>query len=115
MLSFRATTTAGGAPQSARALANQFNLQPPVSLRALIGAHLIQSKYTQVGGKQSPLGIAVNDSVTVQSAGQEFLRDFRGGQIKVASDGATSGFVTHQTVVRYRGIHCFGKTRGPGD
>jgi hypothetical protein len=81
-----------------------------VDQRAPIAARQIEEKYRQIGGKQSLLGRPVNASLSVQSNGQGFFRDFRGGQIKLTSDGAASAFVTHRTVVRFRGIHCFGKS-----
>jgi hypothetical protein len=78
-----------------------------VDKRAQLAALQIEEKYRQIGGKQSLLGRPV-DSLSVQSNGQGFFRDFRGGQIKVTSDGTASAFVTHRTVVRFRGIHAFG-------
>ena len=52
----------------------------------------------------------MDPNVGVQSSGQEFLKNFRGGQITFRSVGGASAFVTHQTIVRFRGIHCFGKS-----
>ena len=77
---------------------------------ALIAALAIEQKYRQIGGRQSLLGQPVDASLSVQFDGQGFFRDFNGGQIKFTSEGRASAFVTHRTVVRYRGIHCFGKS-----
>lgn len=110
MLSFRTSTEKVGASASVRELAKRLNMQPPISLHALIAAQQIQQKYVQIGGRQSPLGRSTDPSISVQSRGQDFFRDFRGGQIKFTSTGGASAFVTHQTIVRFRGIHCFGKS-----
>jgi FG-GAP-like repeat len=77
---------------------------------ALIAEQRIQQKYVEIGGRQSPLGRIIDPNLSVQFNGQEFFKDFRGGQIKITSEGGASAFVTHRTVVRYRGIHCFGKS-----
>jgi hypothetical protein len=81
-----------------------------VDMNAKIAAHQIEEKYRQIGGRQSLIGRPVDPSVIVQSDGQGFFRDFNGGQIKITSEGGASAFVTHRTVVRFRGIHCFGKS-----
>jgi hypothetical protein len=99
-----------GPSASVRELAKRVNLPPPISLHALIAALQIQQKYDQIGGRQSPLGKPINPSRSVEFNGQEFFRDFRGGQIKVTSAGGAAAFETHQTIVRFRGIHCFGKS-----
>src|SRR5436305_1975063 len=80
-----------------------------VDLRPL-AAQKIQEKYAQIGGRQSPLGRPIDFSLGVQSKGQEFFTDYRGGRIVFTSDGGASAFVTHQTFVLFKGIHCFGKS-----
>jgi hypothetical protein len=85
-------------------------MQPPISLHTLIAAHQIQQKYVEIGERRSPLGRPIDPSLSVQSSGQEFFRNFRGGQIKFTSGSGASAFATHQTIVRFRGIHCFGKS-----
>ena len=77
---------------------------------ALIAQQQIQQKYIEIGGRQSPLGRAIDPNLNVQSNGREYFRNFRGGQIKFTSERGASAFVTHKTVVRFRGIHCFGKS-----
>jgi 5-keto 4-deoxyuronate isomerase len=77
---------------------------------ALIAGQQIQQKYIEIGGRQSPLGRAIDPNLSVQSNGQEFFKNFRAGQIKITSEGGASAFVTHRMVVRYQGIHCFGKS-----
>jgi hypothetical protein len=110
MLSFRTSTGTVGASANIRELAKRVNMQPPISLHALIAAHQIQQKYAQIGGRQSPLGRPIDPGRSVQSSGQEFFRDFQGGQIKFTAGGGASASATHQTIVRFRGIHCFGKS-----
>jgi hypothetical protein len=110
MLSFRTSTGTVGASVSVREMAKRVNMQTPISLHALIAAQQIRQKYTQIGGRQSALGRPIDPNLNVQSNGQEFFTDFRGGQIKLMSGGGTSAFATHQTIVRFRGIHCFGKS-----
>jgi hypothetical protein len=73
-------------------------------------AQQIQQKYVEIGERRSPLGLAIDPSHSVQSSSEGFFRDFRGGQIKITSGGGASAFATHQTIVRFRGIHCFGKS-----
>ena len=81
-----------------------------VDISAVIAEHEIEQKYRQIGGRQSLLGRSVKPGLTVQSNGQGFFRDFKGGQIKFSSEGGISAFVTHQTFVVFKGIHCFGKS-----
>ena len=81
-----------------------------VNLKPLIAQNEIQIKYLQVGGKQSLLGRSINSNLSVQSDGQAFFRDFMGGRITFSSDLGASAFATHRTVVRFKGIHCFGKS-----
>jgi Tachylectin len=70
----------------------------------------IQRKYAEIGERLSPLGRPLDAASPVQSSGTAFFRDYRGGQIKVQSEGGASAFATHRIVVRFRGIHCFGKS-----
>lgn len=81
-----------------------------VDISAGIAEHEIEQKYRQIGGRRSLLGRSVNPGLNVQSNGQGFFRNFRGGQIKFSSEGGASAFVTHQTFVVFKGIHCFGKS-----
>src|SRR5215831_7128745 len=110
MPSFRNSMETAGASASVQELAKRLNVQSPISLHALIATYQIHRKYTQIGDRRSPLGRPISPGISVRSSGQEFLADFRGGQIKFTSDSGAVAIVTHQTVVRFRGIHCFGKS-----
>ena len=78
----------------------------------LLAAQQIEQKYVQVGGRQSALGRAVDPRSGVRPDGAGFVKDYNGGRITFTSDGGASAFKTHRTVVRYRGMHCFGKSEG---
>ncbi len=82
---------------------------PIVDLRPL-AERKIQEKYIQVGGRKSQLGLPIDPSLGVQHNGQEFFTAYRGGKIVFTSEGGASAFVTHQTFVVFKGIHCFGKS-----
>jgi hypothetical protein len=97
----------GTRPVSTRQLADRFRVH---NVRNLIAAQQIQRKYVEIHERKSPLGRPIDPSVSVQSNADGLFRDFQGGQIKTAAAGEASAFVTHQTVVRFRGIHCFGKS-----
>lgn len=78
----------------------------------LLAAQQIEQKYVQVGGRESALGRAVDPRSGIRSDGAGFVKDYNGGRITFTSEGGASAFKTHRTVVRYRGMHCFGKSEG---
>ena len=75
-----------------------------------IATQMILAKYQQLGGRLSPLGHPVQADAPVQSDGSEFFTDYRGGRISFSDAEGVSAHATFATTVRYRGIHCFGKS-----
>ena len=82
---------------------------------SLLAAQQIEQKCVQVGGRQSPLGRAVDPRSEVRADGAGFVKDYSGGRITFTSDGGASAFKTHRTVIRYRGMHCFGRSEGQAE
>jgi hypothetical protein len=70
----------------------------------------INEKYAAIGDRFSPLGRPVDSSLPVQFDGEQFFKDYRGGRIVFTADGGTLAHQTFVTTVRFRGIHCFGKS-----
>jgi len=82
-----------------------------------LGAHIdiqriverkIDEKHDHMGGRLSRLGRSTNPAL--QWNGAQFFKDYRGGQIQFSLDDGPVAFVTFRTIVRFRGIHCFGKS-----
>src|SRR5215471_13888804 len=82
---------------------------PPVDALA-IATQKINDKYAQLGGRRSPLGRPILPGAPVQSSGNRFFTNYRGGQITFSVEEGVVAHQTFETIVRYRGIHCFGKS-----
>ncbi len=68
----------------------------------------INEKYAQLGERFSPLGRPLDSKV--QFDGVQFFKNYRGGQIFYTREGEVIAYQTYITTVRFRGIHCFGKS-----
>lgn len=79
----------------------------------LIQTHLIHQHYVKSGGRKSGLGFPTGE-VQFDTKKRTATRRYRGGDIVVAMDGSTSGWVTHEVRVQYLGFHCFTTQGGLG-
>jgi len=83
------------------------------AVAATLAATDIDAKYQSIGGPHSALGVSTGD-VSPQTDGS-FREDFRGGFMTRSADGEVKALQQRAINVRYRGLHCFGTTSGPGD
>jgi hypothetical protein len=87
--------------------AKQFNLVPPVSLRALTANVAIAQRYQALNTFRGPLGVAMSPVTAKDASSQAFVQHYRGGDLHF-EDGKTRGDNLKAAVVRFKGIHCFG-------
>jgi hypothetical protein len=83
------------------------------SVVQLIQTHLVHQHYVKAGGRKSGLGFPAG-AVQFDPKKKSASRRYRGGEITVAMDGSTSGWVTHEVRVQYLGFHCFTTQGGLG-
>jgi hypothetical protein len=92
-----------GLSVSARTIAQKTNTASPISLNKVAASHYIDRKYSQVGGQYSALG-TVRTEVTGQVT--NYLRSYRGGNIKFSAEQGAVGVVLNETTIRYIGFQC---------
>lgn len=85
-------------------------LAPPVDDQRGIATQMIRAKYQQIGERLSPLGRPLTPDAPVQTDGNMFFTDYRGGRISFSVKDGVLAHATFVTTVRYKGIHCFGKS-----
>jgi hypothetical protein len=77
-----------------------------------VATRAIERRYQELGGAAGRLGLSVSN-VRREPDGS-WREDFRAGHLR-SLGGNVTGEVRGGVQVRYRGLHCFGTTFGPGD
>jgi hypothetical protein len=89
----------------------QFNVAPPVSLRALAANAAIAEKYQQSGNYNGLFGVAL--SPLQPDTGRSFVQSFEGGKLHFTDGGQVSASDQSFVTISYQGAYCFGSPKFP--
>ncbi|NUW34582.1 hypothetical protein HTZ77_24550 [Nonomuraea sp. SMC257] len=107
MVSYR---SAAGSNLSARQLAASLDVSAPFSLRNVLSHAVINRAWQHNGGRLGPLGLPTSEVQSVNGGIKQF---FQGGEIAIIAQ-ELKVTQTRVSTIRFKGIHCFGTSAGPG-